>query len=56
MEKPNSGNRANVPTSETGTASIGIKVARQSCKKRYTTKMTSRIAITSVSTTSLMLQ
>ena len=54
MEKPNSGNSANVPTSETGTASIGIRVARQSCKNRYTTRMTSRIAITSVSTTSLM--
>jgi len=28
-EKPNNGNTMNVPTSDTGTASIGISVARQ---------------------------
>jgi hypothetical protein len=33
MEKPNSGKSTNVPTSETGTASSGIKVARQLCKE-----------------------
>jgi len=38
MEKPNTGTAQTCPTSETGTASIGIRVARQSCKKRYTTK------------------
>ena len=34
MEKPKSGKNTNVPTSETGTASIGISVARQPCRKR----------------------
>jgi hypothetical protein len=34
MEKPNTGNRANVPRSETGTARSGISVARQPCKNR----------------------
>ena len=34
MENPNSGKDINVPTSETGTASSGISVARQSCRKR----------------------
>ena len=29
MENPSNGNAANVPTSDTGTASIGISVARQ---------------------------
>src|SRR6266849_618020 len=33
IEKPNSGKKTNVPTSETGTASNGMSVARQSCRK-----------------------
>jgi len=33
MEKPNSGNKTKVPINETGTASVGIRVARQSCRK-----------------------
>ena len=33
IEKRNSGKMANVPTSETGTVSSGIKVARQPCRK-----------------------
>ena len=33
MEKPNSGKKTNVPISETGTASSGISVARQPCRK-----------------------
>jgi hypothetical protein len=33
-ENPSSGNRRNVPTSDTGTASSGIIVARQLCKNR----------------------
>ena len=33
MEKPNNGKNMNVPTSETGTASSGISVARQPCRK-----------------------
>jgi hypothetical protein len=35
--KPSSVKAAKVPTSETGTASIGITVARQFCRKRKTT-------------------
>ena len=54
MEKPNNGKNTNVPTSETGTASSGISVARQPCRKRYTTTITSTMAISSVSTISLM--
>ena len=38
----------------TGTASIGISVARQLCRKRNTTSVTSSIASTSVITTSLI--
>src|ERR1700722_9050789 len=53
-ENPNTGNKINVPTSDTGTASNGINVARQPCKNMYTTMMTSKIAITSVSIISLM--
>ena len=37
IEKPSSGKSANVPTSETGTASSGISVARQPCRKTNTT-------------------
>ena len=33
IEKPSNGKTANVPTSETGTASSGIKVARQSLQE-----------------------
>ena len=32
-ENPNNGKTAKVATSETGTANIGIRVARQSCRK-----------------------
>ena len=45
MEKPNSGNRANVPISDTGTASSGISVARQPCRKMNTTRMTSTMRL-----------
>ena len=41
MEKPRNGKRTNVPISDTGTASSGIKVARQLCRKRKTTSATS---------------
>src|SRR5579863_3889850 len=53
-EKPNTGNKMNVPTSDTGTASNGINVARHPCKKMYTTMITRTIAITRVSTISFM--
>ena len=48
IEKPNSGNSTKVPTSETGTASSGISVARQPWRKTKTTRITSTIASTSV--------
>ena len=50
IEKPSSGNSTNVPISETGTASIGIIVARQFCRNRNTTRITSTIASASVFT------
>ena len=43
-EKPRRMNAANVPTRDTGTARIGIKVARQLCRKRNTTMSTSASA------------
>jgi hypothetical protein len=52
MPKPYS--PRNVPITLTGTASIGINVARQLCRKRNTTSVTSTIASTSVIVTSLM--
>ena len=54
MEKPNSGKTAKVPTSDTGTASSGISVARQPCRKTKTTMMTRMRASTSVFTISPM--
>ena len=54
IEKPSSGKTANVPISETGTASIGISVARQFCRNRNTTMTTRTIASTSVFRISLM--
>ena len=43
-----------MPISEIGTATIGISVARQLCRKRYTTASTSTIASMRVLTTSLI--
>ena len=54
MEKPRAGNSMNVPTSDTGTASSGISVARKPCRKTKTTMTTRMIASTSVLTISLM--
>ena len=42
------GRRANAPTSETGTVSSGISVARQLCRKMKTTSTTRPIASSSV--------
>ena len=44
----------NVPMSETGTASIGMSVGRQPCRKMKTTRMTSSIACQSVFEISLI--
>ncbi len=52
MLNPATFRQANVPTSETTMESDGISVLLKSCRKKYTTKMTSRMAITKVSTTS----
>ena len=52
MLKPIAAMAANVPTIATGTATNGISVARQFCRKRRTTSPTSTIASRSVFTTS----
>ena len=54
MEKPSSGNSAKVPRMDTGTVSSGISVARQFCRNTNTTKITSPMAMNSVTTTSRM--
>ena len=43
--------QANVPTSDTMMEMDGMSVLLRSCKKKYTTRITRRIAIISVSTT-----
>ena len=50
--KPSSVKAAKVATSDTGTASIGISVARQLCRKTKTTTSTSASASKKVFTTS----
>jgi len=54
IPKPSMCMTAKVPTSETGTAASGIKLARQVCRNSTTTITTSRIASSSVSTTALI--
>ena len=49
--EPDSSITANVPTSDTGTATSGMIDARQVCRKTITTTTTSRMASNSVSTT-----
>ena len=53
-EKPNSCIAASVPTSDTGTAAIGISDARQFCRNSSTTSTTSTIASASVCSTLLI--
>ncbi len=48
MEKPNASSTANVPMTETGTATRGMIDARHVCKNRMTTSTTSAIASSSV--------
>jgi hypothetical protein len=50
-EKPSISITANVPMSETGTATRGMIEARQVCRNTITTMTTSRMASNSVSTT-----
>ena len=52
MEYPAAAMTPNVPSSTTGTAIVGISVARQFCRKRYITRKTSTMASSSVFTTS----
>ena len=53
-ENPSPSITANVPTSDTGTATSGMIEARQVCRKTTTTMTTSRIASNSVWTTALI--
>ena len=52
--KPEAASTPKVPSSTTGTAIVGMKVARRFCRKRYMTRKTSTIASNSVRTTSSM--
>ena len=54
IENPNSPRTAKVPRMTTGTASVGISVARRFPRKRYITRNTSRTASNRVLTTSLI--
>ena len=54
IEKPSIGKNMNVPTSDTGTASSGMSVARHPCRNRNTTMMTRTIASKRVCSISLM--
>ena len=54
IEKPNSHSPAKVPISETGTASIGISVARHVCRNTNTTATTIAAASRMVFSTSLI--
>jgi hypothetical protein len=52
VENPTAGKNRNAPTSETGMVRMGIKVARQLCRKTKTTITTRPIASSSVFTIS----
>ena len=54
MVKPSARRPRKVPMTLTGTASMGIRVARQLWRKTNTTSVTSSIASTSVCSTSVM--
>ena len=54
IEYPNAASTPNVPISTTGTAMVGISVARQFCRNRYITTTTSAMASIRVITTSLI--
>ncbi len=51
MPKPKAASTAKVPSSTTGTASVGISVARRFCRNSSITRKTSTIASSSVITT-----
>ena len=52
IEKPSAASTPKVPSSTTGTAIVGISVARKFCRNRNITRNTSTIASISVLTTS----
>jgi hypothetical protein len=54
IEKPATERKANVPTSDTMIETEGMSVERISCRKTYTTRITSRMASISVLITSLI--
>ena len=54
IEKPSATKMVKVPSSDTGTASIGIRVARQLSRNRNTTSSTSAVAMNNVISTSLI--
>ena len=54
MEKPSAARMPNVPSSTTGTAIVGIRVARKFCMNRYITRNTSTIASSRVTITPLI--
>ena len=54
IEKPKAASTPKVPSNTTGTAMVGMRVARRFCRNRYITRNTSTIASTSVFTTSSM--
>ena len=54
IEKPATERKANVPTSDTMIETVGMSVERISCRKTYTTRITSRMASISVLITSLI--
>src|SRR3546814_13066257 len=53
-EKPSAASTPNVPSSTTGTAIVGINVARKFCRNRYITRNTSAIASSRVTLTPLL--
>jgi hypothetical protein len=54
MENPATARTPNVPSNTTGTAIVGINVARKFCRNRYMTRKTRTIASNRVLTTSWM--
>jgi hypothetical protein len=54
IEKPSIGKKMKAPTSETGTVTSGMRVARQLCRKMNTTRMTRITASNSVCTISVI--
>ena len=54
MPKPKAARTPKVPSSTTGTAMVGMSVARKFCRNRYITRKTSSTASRRVLTTSSM--